>query len=106
MCVPGWRPVIKPRPSAARAGRPHRRVPRVSELVEALRRAGVAEVDDSRLRRSLYSSDASLYRVEPRAVVTPRHPDEVLAALTVCRELGVPITMRGAGTSIAGNAVG
>ncbi|HKG50970.1 MAG TPA: FAD-linked oxidase C-terminal domain-containing protein [Actinomycetales bacterium] len=78
----------------------------MSELVEALRRAGIAEVDDSRLRRSLYSSDASLYRVEPRAVVAPRHPDEVLATLAVCRELGVPITMRGAGTSIAGNAVG
>jgi FAD/FMN-containing dehydrogenase len=78
----------------------------MSELVEALRRAGVPEVDDSRLRRSLYSSDASIYRVEPRAVVTPRHPDEVLATLAVCRDLAVPVTMRGAGTSIAGNAVG
>jgi FAD/FMN-containing dehydrogenase/Fe-S oxidoreductase len=78
----------------------------VSELVEALRRAGVVEVDDGRLRRSLYSSDASLYRVEPQAVVTPRHSDELLATLEVCREQRVPLTMRGAGTSIAGNAVG
>ena len=71
-----------------------------------LRGAGLAEVDDSGLARALYSSDASLYRVLPRAVVRPRHGDEIVADLEVCRSLGVPLTMRGAGTSIAGNAVG
>ncbi|MFJ8578382.1 FAD-binding and (Fe-S)-binding domain-containing protein [Micromonospora sp. NPDC093277] len=76
------------------------------DLVGALRRAGVAEVDDSALRRSLYSSDASLYRIAPRVVVLPRHVDEVLAVLAVATEHGVAVTMRGAGTSIAGNAVG
>ena len=76
------------------------------ELVDALRRAGIADVDDSGLARALYSSDASLYRVLPRAVVRPRHADEMLATLEVCRSLGVPLTARGAGTSIAGNAVG
>src|SRR4051794_27792831 len=76
------------------------------ELLESLRAAGVADVDDSGLARALYSSDASLYRVLPRAVVRPRHVDEVVATLEVCRSLAVPLTMRGAGTSIAGNAVG
>jgi FAD/FMN-containing dehydrogenase/Fe-S oxidoreductase len=76
------------------------------DLLAALRRAGVAEVDGSGLARALYSSDGSLYRVLPRAVVRPRHADEIVAALDVCRSLGVPLTMRGAGTSIAGNAVG
>ena len=33
----------------------------------------------------------------PRAVVRPRHADEIVAALEVCRTLGVPLTMRGAG---------
>jgi FAD/FMN-containing dehydrogenase/Fe-S oxidoreductase len=75
-------------------------------LLAALRSAGLAEVDDSGLARALYSSDGSLYRVLPRAVVRPRHVDEIVAALEVCRSLGVPLTMRGAGTSIAGNAVG
>ncbi|HYQ33678.1 MAG TPA: FAD-binding oxidoreductase, partial [Lapillicoccus sp.] len=75
-------------------------------LLAALRGAGVAEVDDSGLARALYSSDASLYRVVPRAVVRPRHADEIVATLETCRSLGVPLTMRGAGTSIAGNAVG
>ncbi|MEU2615082.1 FAD-linked oxidase C-terminal domain-containing protein [Micromonospora sp. NPDC007271] len=76
------------------------------DLVGALRRAGVAEVDDSPLRRSLYSSDASLYRIPPQVVVLPRHVDEVLAVLAVATEHRVAVTMRGAGTSIAGNAVG
>ncbi|HJQ47797.1 MAG TPA: FAD-linked oxidase C-terminal domain-containing protein [Amycolatopsis sp.] len=75
-------------------------------VTEALRRTGVTEVDDSRHRRAEYSTDASLYRVRPAAVVFPRHIDEVAAAVEVCRSLGVPLTARGAGTSIAGNAVG
>ena len=54
----------------------------------------------------MYSSDASLYRVVPQVVVRPQHPDEILAVLEVSRTTGVPVTMRGAGTSIAGNAVG
>ena len=77
-----------------------------AELLEALHRAGVEDVDDSGLARALYSSDGSLYRVLPRAVVRPRHPDEIVATLEVCRSLGIPLTARGAGTSIAGNAVG
>ncbi|TYP90373.1 FAD-binding and (Fe-S)-binding domain-containing protein [Blastococcus xanthinilyticus] len=76
------------------------------EVAAELRRAGLGDVDDSGLARALYSSDASLYRVLPRAVVRPRDADEIVAALEVCRSLGVPLTPRGAGTSIAGNAVG
>ncbi len=85
---------------------PVRQPPERREAAEALRLAGLADVSDSALTRSLYASDASLYRVEPLAVARPRHTDEVMAALEVCRSLGVPLTMRGAGTSIAGNAVG
>lgn len=77
-----------------------------AEITDALRRASVAEVDDSPLARSLYASDASLYRVEPRAVVFPHDAAEIAAVLAVCREQRIPLTMRGAGTSIAGNAVG
>src|SRR3954454_12601627 len=76
------------------------------DLVATLRAARISDVDDSGLTRALYSSDASLYRVLPRAVVRPRHVDEMIATLEVCRSLGVPLTARGAGTSIAGNAVG
>jgi len=77
-----------------------------AEITDALRAAGIRDVDDSELSRSLYSSDASLYRVAPRVVVLPRHVDELAAVQSVCSELGVPVTMRGTGTSIAGNAIG
>ncbi|GAA1822702.1 FAD-binding and (Fe-S)-binding domain-containing protein [Actinomadura chokoriensis] len=63
-------------------------------------------MDDSALARAMYSSDASLYRVPPAVVVTPREVEELPVVLGVCRDAGVPLTMRGAGTSIAGNAVG
>jgi FAD/FMN-containing dehydrogenase/Fe-S oxidoreductase len=75
-------------------------------LAHELRRAGVADVDVSTRRRAEFSSDASNYRVVPRAVVFPRHADDVAAVLEVCRRTGTPLTSRGAGTSIAGNAVG
>src|SRR5690348_17644016 len=76
------------------------------DLAAALRAAGVTEVDDSARRRAEYSGDASNYRVVPSVVVFPRHVDEAAAALDVARRAGVPVTSRGAGTSIAGNAVG
>ncbi len=76
------------------------------EVVGALRREGVGDVDASDLARSLYASDAGLYRIPPLVVVRPRHTDEIAATAAVARETGVPLTMRGAGTSIAGNAVG
>ena len=76
------------------------------DVAAELRRRGVGDVDDSPLARAMYSSDASLYRVVPQVVARPRHADEILAVLDASRALGVPVTMRGAGTSIAGNAVG
>jgi FAD/FMN-containing dehydrogenase/Fe-S oxidoreductase len=75
-------------------------------LAAALRRAGVAEVDDSTRRRAEYSTDASNYRVVPSVVMFPRHVDEVAAAVDVAARLGVPFTSRGGGTSTAGNSVG
>ncbi|MDQ3275554.1 MAG: FAD-binding oxidoreductase, partial [Actinomycetota bacterium] len=56
--------------------------------------------------RSAYASDASNHRVVPLCVVLPRSVDDVATAVTLCSEAGVPITSRGAGTSIAGSAIG
>jgi len=78
----------------------------VTDLAAALRRVGVSDVDHSTLARALYASDASIHRVVPQVVVRPRHGDELEAILAVAHASGTPITMRGAGTSIAGNAIG
>ncbi|MFF7702830.1 FAD-binding and (Fe-S)-binding domain-containing protein [Streptomyces lydicus] len=79
----------------------------VEELVTALRREVPSlRVDTSGGRRAQYAYDASNYRVPPLAVAFPADADEIVGAHQVCHRLGVPVTSRGAGTSMAGNAVG
>ena len=63
-------------------------------------------VDSSALTRALYTSDGSLYRVEPSGVVWPKTREELIEAVRWALEHKVAITARGAGTSCAGNAVG
>ncbi|HEX4190756.1 MAG TPA: FAD-binding and (Fe-S)-binding domain-containing protein [Marmoricola sp.] len=79
--------------------------PAAAGIAAALDQAGL-ETDSSVLARSLYASDASLYRIPPKVVAYPRDADDVLAVLAVAREFSGTVTMRGAGTSIAGNAIG
>jgi glycolate oxidase len=45
------------------------------------------------------------YRQPPMVVVLPRHEDQVLAILNICREMQVPIVPRGAGTGLSGGAM-
>ncbi|HEX6359806.1 FAD-binding and (Fe-S)-binding domain-containing protein [Actinophytocola sp.] len=50
--------------------------------------------------------DASNYRQVPAVVVRPDSVDDVVAAVAAAREFDVPVTPRGGGTSLAGNACG
>ncbi|HXC78044.1 MAG TPA: FAD-binding and (Fe-S)-binding domain-containing protein, partial [Candidatus Acidoferrum sp.] len=76
------------------------------ELAGLLQTHVRGEVSTSARRRAEYASDASNYRVVPQVVVVPRDLDDVLATLAVSRDSGTPITSRGGGTSVAGNAIG
>jgi len=71
-------------------------------LAEALRAAIEGEVRFDRGARALYATDGSNYRQVPIGVVAPRGTDDVLAAISVCREFGAPLLCRGGGTSLAG----
>ena len=64
------------------------------------------EVRFDRLSRTIYSTDASIYEITPDGVVLPRCVEDVVATVRACREHGVAIVARGAGTGIAGGAVG
>ncbi|WP_408632827.1 FAD-binding and (Fe-S)-binding domain-containing protein [Myceligenerans pegani] len=75
-------------------------------VADALRTVVAGQVDHSTRRRAEYSTDASNYRVVPEMVVFPESSDDVVAARELLRELEVPVTARGAGTSVAGNSVG
>jgi len=63
-------------------------------------------LDWSNAARAFYSSDASLYRVVPTVVARPRDKAEAVRVLRAALAAGLPITGRGSGTSISGNAVG
>ena len=73
-----------------------------SGLAEALRREIRGEVRFDSGSRALYSTDASNYRQVPIGVVLPRDTDDVLAAISLCREFNAPVLCRGGGTSLAG----
>ncbi len=60
---------------------------------------------DKPIERIAHASDASFYRLVPRAVVLPESVDEVAALFRVSHELRVPLTFRAAGTSLSGQAV-
>ena len=56
--------------------------------------------------RLLYSTDASIYQIEPIGVVVPRDKGDVQAAIEVANKMNVSILPRGGGTSLAGQTVG
>ncbi|HUQ83363.1 MAG TPA: FAD-linked oxidase C-terminal domain-containing protein [Gemmatimonadaceae bacterium] len=76
-----------------------------SELEQALRKALHGDVRFDEYTRNIYSTDASLYTIEPLGVAYPRDADDVVAAMEVATRFGVPVLPRGAGTSLAGQTV-
>jgi FAD/FMN-containing dehydrogenase/Fe-S oxidoreductase len=77
--------------------------------IAALRRdlAGITgEVRFDDLSRALYSTDASVYQIQPAGVVIPKSREDLVLVVNACRRHHCPITMRGGGTSQAGQTVG
>lgn len=52
--------------------------------------------------RALYATDASNYRQAPIGVVVPQDTQDVIQAVAIAREYGIPLLCRGGGTSLAG----
>ena len=59
-----------------------------------------------KVSRALYSTDASVYQIEPIGVVVVKSRADVIQTVNTCREFGCSMTMRGGGTSQAGQAIG
>ena len=64
------------------------------------------EVRFDPVSRALYSTDASVYQIQPLGVAIVRSRDDILAAIDCARVHGCSITARGGGTSQAGQAIG
>jgi FAD/FMN-containing dehydrogenase/Fe-S oxidoreductase len=75
-------------------------------LENELRAALEGEVRFDAVSRALYSTDASVYQIQPAGVVIPKTREDVVRTLEICRTHSCPITMRGGGTSQAGQAIG
>ena len=77
----------------------------MNDLERDLRRVVRGSVRFDPASLLLYSTDASMYQVEPIGVVTPRDADDVIAAFDVARRQNVALLPRGGGTSLTGQTV-
>ena len=78
----------------------------VSDQVRARLRTEIeGDVQFDRFSRGRYATDASIYQIEPLAVVVPRHQADLVRALEIAAEAGLPVLPRGGGTSQCGQTV-
>ncbi|MCW5982587.1 MAG: FAD-binding protein [Bryobacteraceae bacterium] len=75
-------------------------------LERELRAQLEGEVRFDKVSRALYSTDASVYQIEPLGVVAPKSREDIVRAVRLCARYRCPLTMRGGGTSQAGQAIG
>ncbi|MDA0747732.1 MAG: FAD-binding oxidoreductase [bacterium] len=76
------------------------------ELISTLEAEVQGEVRFDRTSRILYSTDASMYQIEPLGVVIPNCREDVVAVIQIANRFGVPVLPRGGGTGLAGQSVG
>ncbi len=75
-------------------------------LAKTFRHEIEGDVLFDRFSRGRYSTDASIYQIEPIGVVVPRDEQDVVRIIQIAREEAIPVLPRGAGTSQGGQAVG
>jgi FAD/FMN-containing dehydrogenase/Fe-S oxidoreductase len=94
------------RASAGSSARPAPLAPGDPELARRLRDGIAGEVLFDPFSRGRYSTDASIYQIEPLGVVVPRSADDVERTIEIAGEAGAPVLARGGGTSQCGQTVG
>ncbi|MHC4444836.1 MAG: FAD-binding and (Fe-S)-binding domain-containing protein [Planctomycetota bacterium] len=77
-----------------------------SSRLRSLAQATDCDIRFDALTRQLYATDASIYQLEPVGVAFPRTALEASAVIRAAADCHVPVTPRGAGTGLAGGAVG
>jgi FAD/FMN-containing dehydrogenase/Fe-S oxidoreductase len=75
-------------------------------FLHELRKRFTGDIRFDPASRILYSTDASMYQIEPLGVAIPKTQDDLLAAVELAAQYKVPILARGAGSSLAGQAIG
>jgi FAD/FMN-containing dehydrogenase/Fe-S oxidoreductase len=77
----------------------------VQALADRLGREVEGDVLFDTFSRGRYSTDASIYQIDPIGVVVPRHDQDIQRAIEIAAEEGVPVLPRGGGTSQCGQTV-
>ncbi len=77
-----------------------------SDLAAQISRRIEGEVRFDRYSRVFYSTDASVWQIEPIGAVIPRHHGDVRSLLQLCSQHRVPVLPRGGATSLSGQTVG
>ncbi len=77
----------------------------MNDLEHELRKVIAGDVRFDPASRLLYSTDASMYQVEPIGVVIPRDAGDVQAAVEVAKRRQTALLPRGGGTSLTGQTV-
>ncbi len=67
---------------------------------------GADKVKDDVPTRTAYAVDASIYRIEPQAVVLVESEEDIAATIGYAVSRGIPLTPRAAGTNLTGSAIG
>src|SRR5262249_49508654 len=83
----------------------HSIIAAMTDLERELRRVVEGDVRFDQYSRLLYSTDASMYQMEPIGVVIPRHAGDVQAVLELADREHVAVLPRGGGTSLTGQTV-
>lgn len=76
------------------------------DVAKELKQSIMGAVYTADIKKYEYSSDASNYRVIPQFIVEPKSIEDIVQAHKVALKYVVPFTMRGGGTSVAGNSIG
>lgn len=76
------------------------------DFIHELQSRTTCEIRIDPSTRWLYSTDASIYQIEPLGVAFPRNLDDLTAVVALAAQYRIPILARGAGSSLAGQAIG
>ena len=76
------------------------------EVVAQLQHSITGEIKTDPVTRVLYSTDASIQKIDPLGVVFPRNIDELIPIVEICNRFDIPVIARGSGSGLAGQAIG
>ena len=78
----------------------------INSFINSLKKEISGDVLSDEYSLGIYATDASVYQIQPLAVVLPKDESDVISAIKSAREFSVSILPRGGGTSLEGQTVG